>query len=94
MLRPNVVKPKAVRPVNSIGISYSLSTSPEITNVCKRLSMDNINNDVSTIDELSDEYLKSILDVHRELSEPIFAGKWKAPIERPEAPALVDTQVL
>jgi hypothetical protein len=56
--------------------------------------MDNINNDVSTIDELSDEYLKSILDVHRELSEPIFAGKWKAPIERPEAPALVDTQVL
>jgi hypothetical protein len=85
-----VIKPKTFRPSPvTCDHAASVNSSPKLPSVFKRLSVDLTPlNDNSTIDDLSESYMKYVIEVHRELSEPLRVAKWCAPIERPEAPVL------
>ena len=85
-----VIKPRIVRPTPvKCEHASSVNSSPKLPSISKHLSVDLTPlNDCSTIDDLSESYMKYVIEVHRELSEPLRGAKWCAPIERPDAPAL------
>ena len=86
-----VIKPKTIRPRKYIShASASFSPMPKATSPFKRLSIDCLDmlQDTS-IDDMSDEYLKSAIDVQRELSEPAHWNRVVL-VERPQCPTLED----